>query len=91
MNSSKNTKQISHLKANAAQVTLELKDFGLAMVITQNGEATMVIRSVTDYERMQESFVLLKMLEQSQQSVNLAKTVSNAAAFSQLRAQRGLT
>jgi hypothetical protein len=37
MNLSKNIKPISYLKANAAQVALELKDSGEAMVITQNG------------------------------------------------------
>ena len=43
MNLSKNIKPISYLKANAAQVALELKDTGQAMIITQNGEATMVV------------------------------------------------
>jgi len=91
MNLSKNIKPISYLKANAAQVALELRDYGQAMIITQNGEATMVIQSVADYERMQETLALLKMLAQSQQAVNLGQTVSSTDAFSQLRAQRGLT
>jgi prevent-host-death family protein len=90
MNLSKNIKPISYLKANAAQVALELKDSGQAMVITQNGEATMVVQAVAEYERMQETLALLKILAQSQQAVNLGKTVSSADAFSRLRAQRGL-
>lgn len=90
MNLSKNIKPISYLKANAAQVALELKASGLAMVITQNGEATMVVQSVAEYERMQKTLALLKMLAQSQQVVSLGKTVSSANAFSQLGAQRGL-
>lgn len=91
MTLSKNIKPISYLKANAAQVALELKDSGQAMVITQNGEATMVVQSVAEYERMQETLALLKMLAQSQQAVSLGKTVSSADAFSRLRTQRGLT
>ncbi|WP_347985732.1 type II toxin-antitoxin system Phd/YefM family antitoxin [Methylomonas sp. AM2-LC] len=90
MNLSKNIKPISYLKANAAQVALELKASGQAMVITQNGEATMVVQSVTEYERLQDSLALLKILAQSQQAVSLGKTVSSADAFSQLRVQRGL-
>lgn len=90
MNLSKNIKPISYLKANAAQGALELKDSGEAMIITQNGEATMVVQSVAEYERMQETLALLKILAQSQQAVGLGKTVSSADAFSQLRARRGL-
>jgi prevent-host-death family protein len=90
MNLTKNIKPISYLKANAAQVALELKTSGQAMVITQNGEATMVVQSAAEYERMQESLALLKMLAQSQQAVSLGKTVSSVDAFSRLRAQRGL-
>ena len=92
MTLSKNIKPISYLKANAAQVALELKDSGQAMIITQNGEATMVVQSVADYERMQETLALLKILAQSQQAVTQGKTISSADAFSRLRAaQRGLT
>lgn len=69
---------------------MELNASGQVMVITQNGEATMVVQSVAEYERMQETLALLKMLAQSQQAVGLGKTVSSADAFSQLRARRGL-
>lgn len=51
---------------------------------------TMVVQSVAEYERMQESLALLKMLVQSQQAVGLGKIVSSADAFSQLRVRRGL-
>ena len=91
MTLSKNIKPISYLKANAAQVALELKDSGQAMIITQNGEATMVVQSVTEYERMRETLALLKILAQSQQAVTQGKTVPSADAFSRLRVQRGLT
>ena len=80
-NLSKNIKPISYLKANAAQVALELK---------ASGEATMVVQSVAEYERMQETLALLKILAQSQQAVSLGKTVSSTDAFAQLRARRGL-
>lgn len=89
MNPSKNIKSISYFKANTAQAALELKDSGQAMIITQNGEATMVVQSVVEYERMQETLALLKILAQSQQAVTQGKTVSSAVAFSRLRAHRG--
>ncbi len=49
-----------------------------------------VVQSVAEYERIQETLALLKMLAQSQQAVSLGKTVPCADAFAQLRARRGL-
>ena len=83
-------KPISYLKSHTAQIVKELTESREPMVITQNGEATMVVQSAAEYERMQESLALLKMLAQSQQAVSLGKTVSSVDAFSRLRAQRGL-
>lgn len=60
------------------------------MVITQNGEAAMVIQSVADYEQPQETLALLKMLAQSQQALAEGKTVSSAEGFARLRERRGL-
>ncbi len=89
MNLSKNIKPISYLKANAAQVALALKESGEAMIITQNGEATMVVQSVAEYERTQETLALLKMLAQSQQAVSQGKTVSSTDPMPLLNCGRG--
>ncbi len=89
MTLSKNIKPISYLKANAAKAALELKDSGQAMIITQNGQANMVVQSAAEYERMRETLTFLKILAQSQQAVSLGKTVSSADAFSRLRTQCG--
>ncbi len=43
MTLSKTIKPISYLKARAGQVALELKDSGEAMIITLNGEVTMIV------------------------------------------------
>jgi len=90
MKLSENTKPISYLKAHAAQVIEGLKKNHQPMVITQNGEAAMVIQSVADYEQTQETLALLKMLAHSQQAVSEGRTVSVDDAFRQLRQRRGL-
>ena len=90
MKLSDNIKPISYLKANAAQVIDSLKQSHQPMVITQNGEAAMVIQSVADYERTQETLAMLKMLAQSQQAVSNGKMVGSTEAFAQLRQRRGL-
>ncbi|ATG89562.1 type II toxin-antitoxin system Phd/YefM family antitoxin [Methylomonas koyamae] len=90
MKLSENIKPISYLKANAAEVIEKLKTDHQPMVITQNGEAAMVVQSVADYEQTQETLALLKMLAQSQQALAEGKTVSSAEAFARLRERRGL-
>lgn len=90
MKLTENIKPISYLKANAAEVIENLKTSHQPMVITQNGEAAMVIQSVADYEQTQETLALLKMLAQSQRAVSEGKIVSSAEAFSLLRQRRGL-
>jgi len=47
---SQDIKPISYLKANAAKLAAELKASGAPYLITQNGEAAMVVQSVQEYE-----------------------------------------
>ncbi len=65
MKLSENIKPISYLKANAAEVIEKLKTDHQPLVITQNGEAAMVVQSVADYERTQETLALLEMAAQA--------------------------
>lgn len=90
MKLSENIKPISYLKANAAAIVEKLKADHQPVIITQNGEAAMVIQSVAYYEQTQETLALLKMLAQSQQALAEGKTVSSEQAFAQLRQRRGL-
>ena len=90
MKLSENIKPISYLKANAAAMVEKLKADHQPVIITQNGEAAMVIQSVADYEQTQETLALLKMLAQSQQALAEGKTVSSEQTFAQLRQRRGL-
>jgi prevent-host-death family protein len=55
-------KPISYLKANAAEVLLELAEQRRPLVITQNGEAKAVLQDVGSYEETQETLALLKIL-----------------------------
>jgi prevent-host-death family protein len=62
-------KPISYLKANAAEVLLELNTQRQPMVITQNGEAKAVIQDVASYEETQETLALLRILALGNQQV----------------------
>ena len=62
MRYSSQVKPISYLKANAAEVLLDLAARREPMVITQNGEAKAVIQDVVSFEQTQETLALLKLL-----------------------------
>ncbi len=62
MKFSTNIKPISFLKAHTAEVLRDLEVSGNPMVITQNGEAKVVIENVRAYEQKEETLALLKIL-----------------------------
>jgi prevent-host-death family protein len=55
-------KPISYLKAHAAEILRKLGEQREPLVITQNGEAKVVIQDIESYEQTQETMALLKIL-----------------------------
>ena len=62
MKLSNQIKPISYLKAHAAEIVRTLSVQGEPLVITQNGEAKVVLQDIESYEQTQETMALLKML-----------------------------
>jgi prevent-host-death family protein len=62
MKFSSQIKPISYLKAHAAEIVRELGEKQEPLVITQNGEAKVVIQDIESYEQTQETMALLKIL-----------------------------
>ncbi len=78
-------KPISYLKANAAEVLLQLAEQRQPMVITQNGEAKAVLQDVASYEETQETLALLKILALGNQDIEAGNTRSLADIAQRLR------
>jgi prevent-host-death family protein len=78
-------KPISYLKANAAEVVRKLARQREPLVITQNGEAKMVIQDIASYEETQETMALLKILALGTRQIEDGRVVSAAAAIRRLR------
>ena len=53
---------VSYLRANLAEVIREITECLEPMVITQNGEAKLVIQDVASCEQSQQTLALLKLL-----------------------------
>ncbi len=78
-------KPISYLKAHAAEIVRGLAEQGQPMIITQNGEAKVVLQDIETYERMQETMALLKILALGMGQVEAGKVRSASAVIQELR------
>lgn len=78
-------KPISYLKANAAEIVRQLTDEREPLVITQNGEAKLVVQDVASYEAAQETMALLKILALGNRQVEEGKVVPLAQAVRRAR------
>ena len=78
-------KPISYLKANAADIVRQLTDEREPLVITQNGEAKLVLQDVASYEATQETMALLKILALGNRQVEEGKVVPLAQAIRRAR------
>jgi PHD/YefM family antitoxin component YafN of YafNO toxin-antitoxin module len=62
MKFSSQVRPISYLKSHAAEIAKELSESREPMLITQNGEARLVVMDVHSYEEQEQTLALLKML-----------------------------
>lgn len=88
MQSIANIKSISYLKSHAAQISEDLERNGSPFVITQNGEATMVIEGVKQFEEKEALIAALKIVALGEQARTQGKGISAAESRAQLLAAR---
>lgn len=62
MQAPEQSRSIAHLESRAGQISEEVAATGAPVIITQNGEAAMVIEGVRQHQEKQELIVLLKLL-----------------------------
>ena len=62
MKFSTQVKPISYLKSHAAEIIKDISESREPMLITQNGEAKLVVMDVRSYEEQEETLALLKVL-----------------------------
>lgn len=83
-----NIKSISYLKSHAAQISEDLANRGTPYVITQNGEASMVIDSVARYEEKEALIAALKVFALGEADRMAGKGVSVSEARARLAEAR---
>jgi len=78
-------KPISWLKNNAKQMVETVAETGNPMVITQNGEAKAVVMNVREYDQMQQSLAMLRMLADSTADVEAGRVRDIDEVFADAR------
>jgi prevent-host-death family protein len=85
MKLSNQIKPISYLKAHAAEIIRNMSTTQEPLVITQNGEAKVVIQNIENYEQTLETMALLKILALGNQQIEAGKVKSAADVINRLR------
>jgi prevent-host-death family protein len=81
-------KPISYLKAHAAEIVRNMGKEREPMIITQNGEAKLVLQDIESYEQTQETMALLKILALASRQIEEGKTQPATAVIKKLRERR---
>ena len=88
MTSIANIKSISYLKSHAAQISEDLASNHQPYIITQNGEASMVIESIQQFQEKEATIAALKVIALGEQERIQGKGISASASRAQLLAAR---
>jgi hypothetical protein len=83
-----NIKSISYLKSHAAQISEDLAMNGNPFFITQNGDASMVVESVKQYQEKETLISALKIIALGEKDRMQGKGISVAASRAQLLTAR---
>jgi len=88
MKLSRQIKPISYLKAHASEVVRQLGEQQEPLIITQNGEAKVVMQDIQTYEQQQETMALLKILALGTRQIEEGKIQPAADTFTAIRERR---
>ena len=88
MQSVTNIKSISYLKSHAAQISEDLEMNGNPFIITQNGEASMVIEGVKQFQEKEALIATLKIIALGEKDRVQGKAISVADSRAQLLSAR---
>ena len=81
-------KSISYLKSHAAEVARTIGEQKRPLIITQNGEAKLVVQDIESFEQTEELLALLKILALGSRQIDQGKTQPAADTVQRLRKNR---
>ena len=88
MKLSSQIKPISYLKAHTAEIVRNLVHQKEPLIITQNGEAKVVLQDIESYEKKQETLMLLKILALGNRQIETGQVKSATQVLESLREKK---
>ena len=79
---------ISYLKSHASEIVRSMAGQSEPLIITQNGEAKVVMQDVNSYESTQETMALLKILALGNRQIEEGHVQAAGDVFKKVRASR---
>lgn len=86
MKYSTHVKPISYLKSHAAEIVTTLTETREPMLITQNGEAKLVVMDVRSFEEQEQAMALLQLLAGGRKDIEEGRVIPAADVFAQIEA-----
>lgn len=77
-------KPISYLKSHAAEIVMQLTETREPLLITQNGEAKLVVMDIQSFEEHEQTLALLKMLALGNREIEQGQYRSAGEVFATL-------
>ncbi|MCL6704315.1 type II toxin-antitoxin system Phd/YefM family antitoxin [Pseudomonas sp. ABY48] len=84
MKLSSQIKPISYLKSHTAEIVKTITESREPLIITQNGEAKLVVMDVKSFEEQEDTMALLKLLAMGNQEIEEGKFRAIEDIFSEL-------
>ncbi len=81
MDSKRDIRPISYVKAHAPEILHQVQETRRPLYITQNGEAKAVFLDTESYEKMTKAIGLLKLLTQGERDIAEGRTQSQEELF----------
>jgi len=89
MKLSSQIKPISYLKAHAAEIVRNMGAKQEPLIVTQNGEAKIVIQNIESYEQTLETMALLKILALGNRQIEAGNVEHAADVINRLHKNKG--
>jgi len=89
MKYSTQVKPISYLKSHAAEIIRDISETREPMLITQNGEAKLVVMDVRSYEEQEETMALLKLLAMGNREIEQGHFRTADEVFADIDREKG--
>lgn len=86
MKYSTQVKPISYLKSHAAEIVTTLTETREPLLITQNGEAKLVVMDVKSFEEQEQAMALLQLLAHGRREIEEGRVSPAAEVFARLDA-----